>query len=670
MARIFRGRGEKMNKGFLGMVLVLIISMTASIAFAGDDISWKIGSGRNPAIYDNKVVSWDVSGDVSLRDRNVKPTALTIIDCEEAAYPDIGEKYMTWVDKIDGRYKIAICDIETLDVYHLESEDVDVTSRPRVCGDRVVWGADNFSYIYEISTGIGDRIFSAYHPDIYGDKVVYDFWEGESYRVAVYDIRADERIVIPYEYNLERPRIYGDKVIACCANSGPGGLILYDIATGEIKEIVSPEIDIEKSDCVPDAGIAYAISEKWIVYGRTYNCQDHSAGVYAYDMESGEHYLISPNMADGLGVTPDVCGDTAVWGYCDAQGLVVTDMDICVCPDLNLLATRDQSDAADSQKTGRLVVMTDQSSATYSVCIAPQNTAVATGSGKEWSADLPVGNYVIYFGGLYGYFCKSQGFTLTTEGKTIYATYLQYSTDTTIAVPYLKNDYGRVRLPEGIIPGWEEMDIPLYIPPIKDKTNAQYEEEGWTEVAHITKDTVSIDKTKLGTALVVDANYPENQGAFGYEVIAQGIVALDKAFTEYGADIIVQENSEGEKRAIVRFADDDLSRLYEDKAGFTVIFDSCSIRIDKAHAEQEYIAYLSLARDGRIMYTPIVYPQDLYNLDDYNGNPIHAVGEDYVRYMKCVVTSDKENDIRQVMSPCELVLKRPENHRRDKNEGN
>lgn len=645
------------------MVLILIVGMTASVAFAGDDISWKTGSGRDPAIYDNKVVSWDVSGDISLRDRNVKPTALTMIDCVEASYPDIGERYMVWIEK-DERYKIAICDIETLGIYHLESEDVDATSRPRVCGDRVVWGAGNWTYIYDILTKEGDRISPAYHPDMYDTKLVYDFEEGEFHRVAVYDIETDERIVIPYEYNLERPRIWGDKVLACRADSGTGGLVLYDIETEEVTEIVSPEIDIEKSDCVPDAGLYYAISEKWVVYGRTYNCQDHTAGVYAYNIESGEHYLISPNMADGLGITPDICGNTSVWGYCDAQGLVVTDMDICVCPDLNLLAVQDRPDATEEIVMGKVTVISDQASASYRVVSGDHS---AEGSGREWSADLPVGEYQILYGVIDGYICMPQNFTLTEKGITIYAGYVEYLADTKLSVPYLEKDYGDIRLPEGVIPGREETDIPLYVPPIKDNTNAQYEEEGWTEVAHITKDTVRIDKTKLGTALVVDASYPKNEGMFGYEVIAQGVVALDKAVTEYGADVIVQEDYEGRKRAIVRFADDDLSRLYEDKAGFTVIFESCSIRIDKAHGEQEYIAYLSLARDGRIMYTPIVYPRDLYNFKDFDGNYQHTAGEDYVKCMKCVVTPYKENDIREVMSPCELVLKIPENHRRDKN---
>lgn len=653
------------------MVLILIVGMTASVAFAGDDISWKTGSGRDPAIYDNKVVSWDVSGDISLRDRNVKPTALTMIDCVEASYPDIGERYMVWIEK-DERYKIAICDIETLGIYHLESEDVDATSRPRVCGDRVVWGAGNWTYIYDILTKEGDRISPAYHPDMYDTKLVYDFEEGEFHRVAVYDIETDERIVIPYEYNLERPRIWGDKVLACRADSGTGGLVLYDIETEEVTEIVSPEIDIEKSDCVPDAGLYYAISEKWVVYGRTYNCQDHMAGVYAYDIESGEHYLISPNMADGLGITPDVCGDTAVWGYCDAQGLAVTDMDICVCPDLNLLTERDRPETEEAQvtqTTGKLIVVTDQISATYS--ITSRDIAVAAGSGKEWSAELPVGNYVVYFGGPNGYFCRPQEFTLTTKGKTIYATYFPYSTDTTIAAPYLKNDYGRVRLPEGIISGWDEMDIPLYVPPIKDGTNARYEEEGWTQVAEIRKDAIRIDKTEFWTTLVVDASYPENRGTLAYETIAQGIVALDQAVTEYGADIIVQENSTGARRAIVRLADDDIGRLYREKPGFTLIYDTFSIRIDEAHGEDKYIVYLSLSKDGRIMYTPITYPQDLYNFDDYEGKTIHAVGEEYVQYMKCVVFPGKENDIREALSPCELFLPdQNENHRRDKNEDN
>jgi|GEM_PF-1009108 hypothetical protein len=628
------------------MVILGLFTISAAGAASGQNV------GLYPATYNGKMIWSDVAGDIYIG--NVGGSDTVRIDCVKASHPDIGDRYATWLEE-DGTPKIAVCDLETMEVSYVLSRDVTASSRPLISGGKIVWSANNYVFVSDIASGSVESFAYGNRPAVCGNRIVYGYYGGTS-TVAVYDIETHTTFAVLKGYELKNPRISGDWVVATDQHSGTGGLVLWNFISGEVRKITATEVDIEKSDCVPDTGFAYDIYGERVVYAKTTNC-DGTAGLYVYDISSDKHLLLSPTESESIAPVPAIFDKTVVWGYADTAGLEDVDMPIYVCADLTAIAAEGDGAAAtepgpEKIVTGRLTVKTNQDGAVF--YINSGNERVAQGKGREWNIDLPVGDYTIYFGGVEKYYCHEQTFTLTAKGKTVTGKYEKLIGDT-LGGWNFKRDYGYVVIPQEEFPEGEGKPIRIYVPPLIDGKNELREEEGWRTVKEIKKSAADFDPWTFATYTITGMEGDGGEEGAPYMAFASAVKSADMAYCVYGANIVVQANDAGDMRATVFFVDDSIGWIFKESAGGYFWDEAHTIQVDKSHGDDEYMAYLSLSEDGKIMCTPIVYPGDYYTYKASDGwRRVHDL--EYLEAMKCAINPVKVSIINKMLSPCQLVL--------------
>lgn len=324
-------------RGKIVFIAVVILCLICSVSIASAQII-KIGTGQNPVIYNNKVSWSDTSGSIHVYDLISKKD--TKISSSKASYPAIYSNKLVWHDESSGKQRLTVYDISSGSKSYI-TQNVDSTSIPKIYGNRIVWSAnynesnyDYSVYLRDISTSTQTKIADGNSPDIYSTKIAY-VHAGEDYpQVYLYDIAANKNTLLSNGGDLSNPHIYGNKVIWSDFYTRMGYISMYDLVTGKILDVTSDNAysgDPSNPEAGDDTGTHTNINGDKIVYAKLSNDKFGNAGVYVYNISTGKSTPVY-NYEDGVYTTPDVYGNTIVWGIDQPEsGDVTGDKGIYVC---------------------------------------------------------------------------------------------------------------------------------------------------------------------------------------------------------------------------------------------------------------------------------------------------------------------------------------------------
>ncbi|MGB9927557.1 MAG: PKD domain-containing protein [Methanosarcina sp.] len=300
------------------MCLIGLISITSAAQIT------KIGEGRDPAVYDNKVTWSDTSGRIHIYDLITKKD--TKISSSSSSHPAIYGNKMVWHDESSGTPRLTVYDIPSGARSYI-TKDVDSTTIPAIYGNRIVWSANynettyNYKvYMRDISTSKQTKIADGNNPDIYNTRIAYGFEDlnVDGRTIAIYDLNAKKTINAYSSSQVFNPRIYGNKVIWSNFYTRSGFIQMYDLVNKNTIDVTSDNTGntlpgYEGSDAGDDTGTHIDIYGDKIVYSKSGNDQFGCAGVYVYDIPSAKSspVYIYPR---GTYTTPDIYNNTIVWG--------------------------------------------------------------------------------------------------------------------------------------------------------------------------------------------------------------------------------------------------------------------------------------------------------------------------------------------------------------------
>ncbi len=323
-----KNKGKLYSTALALSLLVFVFLILASAASAAQVT--KVGNGSDPAVYGNKVV-WADSGVIHVYDLTARTD--TIVDSSAASNPDIYRNILVWHDNSSGTPRLAVYDISTAAKTYI-TKDVDSWSKPAIYGNRIVWSANGGVYMRDISTSTQTRVTDGTDPDIYDTKIAYSYDGIDAEGIYVYDILTNETILARHrDGNLYRPHIYGNKVIWSDFYTRMGYISMYNIDTKETIDVTS---DNTGNTLIPDAvdagddtGTHIDINGDKIVYSKSGDDQFGYAGVYVYDIPTGQSTPIYNNPRE-VYTTPDVYGNIVVWGFDTTFGSGTSDKGIYV----------------------------------------------------------------------------------------------------------------------------------------------------------------------------------------------------------------------------------------------------------------------------------------------------------------------------------------------------
>lgn len=294
--------GGKMKRELSSVSLVLIFLILISTVASAEGYT-KIGSGSEPAIDDGKV-AWTSNGIIHVYDLTTKKE--TTVNSSAASHPAISDDKLVWLDESSGVPRLTVYDIKTRTKFHI-IKNVDNSSIPAIYGSRMVWSADSYVYMHDISTSTQTKIADGNNPDIYANRISYDSYSTEDTpQIYVYDITTKKAIDVSQYGDNMFSHVYGDKVIWSDFYTRLGNIRMYDIATGQQTEVTTGD---EKTGY--DTGGSTDISGNKIVYLKHNNLSNIDSGnLYIYDINTGmSKQLTSGNTAQ----TPAISGNIIVW---------------------------------------------------------------------------------------------------------------------------------------------------------------------------------------------------------------------------------------------------------------------------------------------------------------------------------------------------------------------
>lgn len=278
----------------------------------------------SPAIYDDKVVWVDHTGDYSGNDKydiclyNISTKRETRIHTTNGSVYglDIYKDRIVWYESLNGQSDIYMYNVSTSKETQITSGGS--TSHPAIYEDRIVW-ADNRDeegvpdiYMYNLSTSKESKIIndtSVVGLDIYGDRIVwlnytsvsysngfsniymYDLstskktpittsgsagfpvaiyddrivWEDDGYekrQIYVYNISDSTEIKItPDNLSQQRPDIYGDRIVWQDQRNGNLDIFMYNLS-------IQKEIQITTSRLLQDCPVIYGDRILWYNNGK------------------------------------------------------------------------------------------------------------------------------------------------------------------------------------------------------------------------------------------------------------------------------------------------------------------------------------------------------------------------------------------------------------------
>jgi PGF-pre-PGF domain-containing protein len=232
----------------------------------------------------------------------------TTISSSSSSHPAIYGNKIVWHDESSGTPRLTVYDIPSGARSYI-TQNVDSTSIPKIYGSRIVWGSNGNVYLRDISTSTQTQIAVGISPDIYDTKVVFS-----SGYIYMYDITTEKTETIYSDYDeLENPHIYGNKVIWSNPYTFMGFIQMYDLVTKNTISVTSDVAWLDNQQMGDDTGTHTAIYDDKIVYAKISNDQFGNAGVYVYNISTGQSSQVI-NYPVEVYTTPDIYDNMVVWG--------------------------------------------------------------------------------------------------------------------------------------------------------------------------------------------------------------------------------------------------------------------------------------------------------------------------------------------------------------------
>ncbi|MHA1834166.1 MAG: hypothetical protein ACTSV7_09250, partial [Candidatus Baldrarchaeia archaeon] len=255
-----------------------------------------------------------------------------------------------------------------------------------------------------------------------------------------------------------------------------------------------------------------------------------------------------------------------------------------------------------------------------------------------------------------------------------------------------KYPLGGIIIPEENFPKGKGHVIPIYVPQVIDNSNQIREENGWKTIKEIEKSKLNFEWEKMVISFTPTRTNTPQGSAFSF--ISNFITAVNSGISRINLKITIQENSEGKFRAIVQMGDPDINTFMRNHAGelwllqfpeprwyFQSIFSkyvaeafhlepakwntyyAMRMQVDSAHKKDQFIYYLSLSKEGKIILTPKVYPQDKLEivcvheiLFPYKMEPVvELTGSNYVSFAEYFINEEESRSIIKIIAPISLV---------------
>lgn len=277
---------------------MILISTVASA-----EQSTKIGSGSEPAIDDGKV-TWTNNGVIHVYDLTTKKE--TAVNSSAASHPAISGDKLVWHDESSEIPRLTVYDISTASKTYI-IQNVDKSSIPAIYGSRIVWSANSYIYMHDISTSTQTKIAGGNNPDIYANMISYDSYSTEDTpQIYVYDITTKKAIDVSQYGDNMFSHTYGDKVVWSDFYNRLGNIRMYDITTGQQTEVTTGN---DKTGY--DTGGSTDTNGNKIVYLKHNNLANIDSGdLYIHDINTGKSkQLTSGNTSQ----TPAISGNVIVW---------------------------------------------------------------------------------------------------------------------------------------------------------------------------------------------------------------------------------------------------------------------------------------------------------------------------------------------------------------------
>jgi len=310
-----------MKRKFLIITIALVCLMGSASVTLAEQIT-KIGDGHDPAIYGSNVTWADLSGVIHLYDLSTKED--TKISSTASSHPDVYGNKLVWLDTGSGLPRIPIYDIPAGNKTFV-TKDVDDRSFPHIYGTRIVWSFNGSVNMYDMSTSTQTKIGLGYDPDIFETKIVYyTYTEAGDKAIKMYDINTNKIINVTLNGDPNTPHIWGNKVIWSDLYNHQGYIAMYDTSTNETIDVTQPlGTDPYGNEYGASTGTHVAIQNDTIVYNKAVNDFEGKSGVYVYSIPSRKSKLLI-EYPENAYTTPEVYGNTIVWGMGNGTGIYVT----------------------------------------------------------------------------------------------------------------------------------------------------------------------------------------------------------------------------------------------------------------------------------------------------------------------------------------------------------
>jgi len=291
-----------MKRKLFSITLVLIFLVLISTVASAEQFT-KIGSGSEPAIDDGKV-TWTNNGVIHVYDLTTKKE--TAVNSSAASHPAISGDKLVWHDGSSEIPRLTVYDISTASKTYI-IQNVDKSSIPAIYGSRIVWSANSYVYMHDISTSTQTKIAGGNNPDIYANMISYDSYSTEDTpQIYVYDITTKKAIDVSQYGDNMFSHTYGDKVVWSDFYNRLGNIRMYDITTGQQTEVTTGN---DKTGY--DTGGSTDTDGNKIVYLKHNNLANIDSGdLYIHDINTGKSkQLTSGNTSQ----TPAISGNVIVW---------------------------------------------------------------------------------------------------------------------------------------------------------------------------------------------------------------------------------------------------------------------------------------------------------------------------------------------------------------------